>query len=65
MTFYVPDLYQKDQQGARLDKRHMIPGVNIISRKASVPGVKGARGAMSPSAGDLGWVEPPKKIFRL
>ena len=36
----------------------MIPGVNIISRKASVPGVKGARGAMSPSAGDLGGGTP-------
>ena len=36
----------------------MIPGVNIISRKASAPGVKGARGTMRPSAGDLGGGAP-------
>ena len=32
----------------------MIPGVNIISRKASVVGVEGAGGTLSPSAGDVG-----------
>ena len=32
----------------------MIPVVKIIIRKASVVGVKGAGGALSPSAGDLG-----------
>ena len=31
----------------------MIPGVNMISRKASVAGAKGAGDALSPSAGDL------------
>ena len=30
----------------------MLPGVNIISGKASVAGVKGAGGALNPSAGD-------------
>ena len=29
----------------------MIPGVNIISRKASVAGIKGVVDALSPSAG--------------
>ena len=41
----------------------MIPGVNRISRKTSLVGVKGVGDALSPSAGDL--EEPPKKIFRL
>ena len=36
----------------------MIPGVHIISRKASVPGVKGAGGALSSSEGNLGGGAP-------
>ena len=36
----------------------MIPGVNMISRKAIVVGVKGAGDALSPSAGDLGGGAP-------
>ena len=48
----------------------MIPGVNIFSRKASMPSVRGAAGgesggAMSHSAGVLGGQEPPKNLFRL
>ena len=36
----------------------MIPGVNMISRKASVAGTKGVGDALSPSAGDLGGGAP-------
>ena len=53
----------KKQLGSRLDKRHTILGVNIISGIASVASVNGAEGsvgALSPSAR----VCPPKKIVR-
>ena len=57
--YYVQDVYQKSQLRTRSDKRHMIPEVNIISGKASVASVNGARWGglvrtLSPSAGILG-----------
>ena len=51
---YVQDVYQKNQLGTRLDKRHIIPEVNIISGKASVATINGAggtgEGALNASA---------------
>ena len=41
--YYVQDIYHKSQLGA-LDKRHMIPGVNIISGRASVASISRAGG---------------------
>ena len=40
----------------------MIPEVNIISGKASVGGVEGDGGALSPSAGDLGGGVPKENF---
>ena len=40
----------------------MIPEVNIISGKASVGGVEGVGGALSPSAGDLGGGAPKENF---
>ena len=48
--YYDEDVYQKDQLGTRLDKRH-IKEVNVISRKENVASLSGA---LSPSAGVLG-----------
>ena len=35
-SYYVQILYQKNQLGTRLGKKHMIPEVNIISGKESI-----------------------------
>ena len=56
--YYVQDVYQKNQLGTRLGKKHIIPGVNIICGKASLAGIKGAGGTLSPSAGNLGSGSP-------
>ena len=42
LFYYIWDVYQKNQLGARLDKRQLIPGVNIISRKVSIANINGA-----------------------
>ena len=40
MPFYdVQDVYQKNQLGTRLDKTEMMPGVTIISQKASISSI--------------------------
>ena len=48
LLYYVLDANKKNQLGTRLDERHMIPEVNIISGKVSVASINGA--------GVLGWV---------
>ena len=58
MFNYVQDAYQKNQPRTRFDKTYMIPVVNIISRKARTVDIKGAGGALSPSARDLGGGAP-------
>ena len=44
--YYAQEVYQKNQLGTRLDKRpDIIPGVNIINRKASVAIINRAGGS--------------------
>ena len=45
LFYYVQDVYQKNQLGPREDKRHIIPKVNIISRKAGVVSVNRVEGS--------------------
>ena len=45
LFYYVQDVYQKNPLGPRVDKRHIIPEVNIISRKAGVVSINGVRGS--------------------
>ena len=43
--YYVQDVCQKNQLGTILDKRHMIPGAKIISRKVGMAIVNGDEGS--------------------
>ena len=67
MTFLcIQDAYKKTQLGTLEKKIEMIPGANIISRKASLASVNragGEGGSLSPSAGHLGGGAPLRKFF--
>ena len=56
LFYYVQDVCHKNQQGI-LDRKktEMIPGVNIISGKASVASVNRARGSEPLRRGFRGW----------
>ena len=63
--YYVHDVYQKNQLETRLYEKQVIPGVNIISGKASVASIieAGGGGALSPSAEVLGGRAPLRKFL--
>ena len=43
--YYVQEVYQENQLGTRLNKRHIIPAVNIIRGKPIVASVNRAGGS--------------------
>ena len=52
--YYVQDVYHKNQLGI-LEKKQMIPGENIISRKASVASINRVGRSEALSRGFRGW----------
>ena len=53
--YYVQDVYHKNQLGILEKKTEMIPGENIISRKASVASINRAGESEALSRGFRGW----------